>query len=652
MKKLRDFQNSAKGSEPSTLTHSPGEQQSSQQDLLHYLRDASVSLRSWTEMDSLLQHIALVIATMPGFRSSQFYLHDCNDFCLVAPDDVFPALQPRLLPEILTDRLMHEKYRVGHSYLIPADATSSEQVVVKRLFVSIDAENIPSQATSWQRQDVVVVPLSDEGGVLFGLFIFADPLQGYPPPSEWLFLLEMFASQVCVLLERNHLHEEIRRISEERVALIEVGRALSSPKALSDQQTVYRTIYEQMKHLMPVDAFFVSRYDSAQDLLLQEYAVESNFVDRVPAFKILPPELTRFLWAEKKYILFSIEEFKRFLKEEVRRGPGDFRALWERPVFSQMQTVLFLAIKYADEPVGLICVQSSQPDCYRREHLRMLEEIGVQAALAMKCSEMYTQLSSALQQAQESERLKNHFLMTASHELRTPLTAIQGYLELLDDFSTTLTEESKARFVGNARLACEELVLLLGNVMDASRVEQDKIELRPGPVVLEEAVCAIAEILEPIITRERRTLEIQVAHDLSVRADDLRLRQILLNLLGNALKYTPAPTSMEVCAEELSYEELCERYPAIQELKLLSPFIHYVIVAVKDWGPGIAPEKQGRLFTKFMRLDSAINSVQRGAGLGLYLCRQLTEAMNGHIWLESTGIPGEGACFFVALPNG
>ena len=77
----------------------------------------------------------------------------------------------------------------------------------------------------------------------------------------------------------------------------------------------------------------------------------------------------------------------------------------------------------------------------------------------------------------------------------------------------------------------------------------------------------------------------------------------------------------------------------------------FVIIAIRDWGPGIALEDQPKLFTKFMRLVPAINSMQRGAGLGLYLCRQLTEAMGGQIWMESNGIPGEGSTFFVALPR-
>ncbi len=151
--------------------------------------------------------------------------------------------------------------------------------------------------------------------------------------------------------------------------------------------------------------------------------------------------------------------------------------------------------------------------------------------------------------------------------------------------------------------------------------------------------------------REARSVEVQVPDTLHVIADDLRLRQILLNLVGNALKYSPAPQGIAIRAEALALEQLAQRFPAEQQASPSFSEQHYVVVAIHDWGPGITPEDQPRLFTRFMRLNRAINSAQRGAGLGLYLCRQLIEAMHGFIWMESRGIPGEGCTFFVALPQ-
>ncbi len=283
------------------------------------------------------------------------------------------------------------------------------------------------------------------------------------------------------------------------------------------------------------------------------------------------------------------------------------------------------------------------------ETMALLELFANQAAVVIEGSRLYTELREALKLAQESERLKNHFLMTASHELRTPLTAIQGYLELLSTFGSVLDEDAKTRFINNARRACEELILLLGNVMDTGHVDQDQVTLKLGPVQVIQAIRVILEILEPTITHERRTVELRAPDELYAWADDLRLRQILLNLVGNVLKYTPVPSGVAITAERIDADALCQRLPSTNFQLPTSGL--FVLVAIRDWGPGIALADQPLLFTKFIRLESSINSKQRGAGLGLYLCRQLTEAMGGYIWLESKGIPGEGSTFFVALPE-
>jgi signal transduction histidine kinase len=285
------------------------------------------------------------------------------------------------------------------------------------------------------------------------------------------------------------------------------------------------------------------------------------------------------------------------------------------------------------------------------ETMSLFELFANQAAVVIEGARLYSELREAVRQARESERVKNNFLLAASHELRTPLTAIQGYLELLGDYGETLDEASRTRFIQNARRGCDELVLLLGNVLDATHLDVEKVSFKSGPVYVAQSVQIILEILEPIIAREKRQVTVQIPETLLVWADELRLRQILLNLLGNALKYTPAGTRIILAAE-------CKDLAAVRELAAhagagpadLSSGT-FVVLTVHDRGPGIPPEEQALLFTKFTRLTSARNSMQSGAGLGLYLCRQLVEAMGGQIWMESSGIPGEGTTFFVALPS-
>ena len=275
----------------------------------------------------------------------------------------------------------------------------------------------------------------------------------------------------------------------------------------------------------------------------------------------------------------------------------------------------------------------------------MLQEISIQAGIAITNARLYTELRDAVKRAQESEQLKNHFLMIASHELRTPLTAIQGYLELLSIHGSSLSEKDRTRFVLNARRASEEVILLLGNVMDTSRINQKEIALNLKRVQLHQTLLPVLDILEPTLVRQKREVDDVLDDTLSVYADEARLRQILLNVLNNAIKYTPTGTNIRISAEVRPSSSLPKAFQTSQH------DAQFVVLAIRDWGNGIAAEDLGRLFTKFVRLPSALDSMQHGSGLGLYLCRQLVEAMKGAIWAESAGIEGEGTTFFIALPQ-
>jgi signal transduction histidine kinase len=218
--------------------------------------------------------------------------------------------------------------------------------------------------------------------------------------------------------------------------------------------------------------------------------------------------------------------------------------------------------------------------------------------------------------------------------LRTPLTAVQGYLELLEHYHSSLSTDQHQEFLQKASRGCEELVLLLNNVMDASRLE---IEAGIRPAHLERI--SVREVVEHVIdlvvlqaTQERRSIQVHIPSHLTVKADPTHLRQVVLNLSANALKYSPPGTPLIFSARAFFMQGSS------------------VVISVTDRGKGIKPQDQTRLFQRFMRLESDLNRTVRGSGLGMYISRRLVEAMNGRIWIESTGIQGTGTTFHVQLP--
>lgn len=270
-----------------------------------------------------------------------------------------------------------------------------------------------------------------------------------------------------------------------------------------------------------------------------------------------------------------------------------------------------------------------------RENERLLVALALAKAeqedIAREQAKLYVELSHAHERLQEMDKLKDQFMVTASHELRTPLTSIQGYLELLVTYGQTATPEQLQDFLLKAQRGSEELTLLLNNVMDASRLEIDAGIRRAHlqPVQVEEAVQSVIELLEPQLMKEHRKVDVSIPTSLTVQADPARLRQVLLNLGMNALKYSP------------------EGSPITFSARLVSDPVPAVIVSLIDRGNGIPPQEQKHLFQRFVRLERELNSATRGSGLGLYISRRLIEAMGGKIWIESTGIPGEGSSFHI-----
>ena len=289
----------------------------------------------------------------------------------------------------------------------------------------------------------------------------------------------------------------------------------------------------------------------------------------------------------------------------------------------------WLPLNDGEKHLGILIVTYPRPHLFFDEEVHVLDMFAHQCAATLENTKITLELRAAYERQKELDALKDQFIMTASHELRTPLTAVLGYVELLEEYNATLNADMRADFISKAHRGCDELTLMVNNIMDANRVQVDANSTKISSVSLAESVGHIVEIIEALSKREQRTVTITVPQTLNVMADTIRLRQILLNLVGNALKYSPHGTPIEISATH--------------DDKLAT-------VCVRDYGAGVPLEEQARLFDRFMRLERDMNSPVRGAGLGLYICKQLVEAMGGIIWVESSGQAGQGSSFFFTLP--
>lgn len=230
---------------------------------------------------------------------------------------------------------------------------------------------------------------------------------------------------------------------------------------------------------------------------------------------------------------------------------------------------------------------------------------------------------------EELEELRATFTSMLVHDLRGPLTVIKGYAELLAHFQATAAEDKPKRYVRSIQESCDRMLRLIGEILDLSKLEAGKLTLEPKPVDPVAVAKNVAERFGPAVAKRQIALEVKPAVLRGpVHCDPDRLDQILMNLIGNAVKFTPDGGRITVEIADLDEE---------------------VEVAVIDTGPGIPPEELPLLFEKFSQTSSARTTSQPGTGLGLLICRHLVEAHGGRIWVESE--PGRGARFVFRLPR-
>jgi len=275
-----------------------------------------------------------------------------------------------------------------------------------------------------------------------------------------------------------------------------------------------------------------------------------------------------------------------------------------------------LVICWLRQAVDLIYVARQQALTAEHKHLLALER-AQQATIAYE------------QQCKINE-LKDQFLLNVSHELRTPLTVLGGSLELLKEYHEHLDPMQRADVLSQALVSQESLVDFVNRVLDTTTVVSDIPFAQPEGFCLHQWLQEVLTQLAPQ-EKEAYTICLQVPEQIMVWADPQLLRQVVQNLLSNVFKYVPGQTTIQIVATHAA--------PS-------SP----VCLAIQDAGPGIPAEELPLLFEKFVRLKRDVAGTTRGTGLGLYLCKRMVEAMQGRIWVESSGRPGEGSRFCVTLP--
>jgi len=312
---------------------------------------------------------------------------------------------------------------------------------------------------------------------------------------------------------------------------------------------------------------------------------------------------------------------------------------------ADLRSVIAVPLKAHDKVMGLLFVLSHEPHKFRDEDQQVLSALADQAAIAIenaklfeqvrqhtkeleaKVSERTRELEVANLELEAASRHKSEFLANMSHELRTPLNAILGYTELiLDKIYGDVSEkiqEVLERLEKNGR----HLLGLINDVLDLSKIEAGQLSLSLNDYSMQEIVQTVVTAVESLAAEKNLALEVSVSPDLTAgMGDEQRIAQVLLNLVGNAIKFTEeGKVRVEAAASNDTF-----------------------LISVSDTGLGLSEADQKMIFEEFHQADSSSTRKKGGTGLGLSIAKRIIEMHGGRIWVESR--PGKGSTFRFTLP--
>ncbi|HPM22349.1 MAG TPA: ATP-binding protein [Phycisphaerae bacterium] len=263
----------------------------------------------------------------------------------------------------------------------------------------------------------------------------------------------------------------------------------------------------------------------------------------------------------------------------------------------------------------------------------MLERLRVSQEELKKANRLLDEKLALMAEANvalyEANRVKSEFLANVSHELRTPLTSIIGFAELLREAPTGDADPRTLRYAENILISGRILLEIINDLLDLAKIEAGKTELRVEAVPVAHVCGMLVDHVRPLADRKKLQLELEVPEGLpALQTDAGKLRQILFNLMSNAIKFSPEGGRVWLRAARADET--------------------HVRLEVADTGPGIAPEHHQVIFEKFRQIDQSATRAHHGTGLGLAIAKELTGMLGGEIGVESE--PGHGATFWVVLP--
>jgi signal transduction histidine kinase len=437
-------------------------------------------------------------------------------------------------------------------------------------------------------------------------------------------LLKTFADQAVIAIENVRPFKELQARTgeltqsvEQLTALGEVSRAVSSTL---DVETVLDTIVLRASQLAGAAGCSIYEYDEGakQFELRATHNDDTEFVEALRAARLRKGE----------GLMGRATEMREPIQIPDITQPGAYQSsVRDTLVRFGYRALLSVPLLREDQIIGSLSFNRKAPGEFSPEVVDVLKTFATQSALAIQNARLFREIADKSQQLEAASRHKSEFLANMSHELRTPLNAIIGFSEVLSANMFGDINEKQTEYLADILESGRHLLSLINDILDLSKIEAGRMELEPADFDLPSAIAnALVLVRERVIRRGIRlgsTIDKRLG---MISGDERKVKQVLLNLLSNALKFTPEGGQIDVTARLL--DDRAE-------------------VSVEDTGIGIAPTDQDTVFEEFRQVGTADKKAE-GTGLGLALSRKFIELHGGKIWVQSE--VGRGSTFTFTLP--
>jgi signal transduction histidine kinase len=527
-------------------------------------------------------------------------------------------------PPAYTEYIMHYPLRPGRDTLVGRVLLEGAIAHIPDVLADPEYRFFESQRLGNFRTSLGI-PLLREGTPIGVLVLARSTVR--PFSAKEIELVATFADQAVIAIENVRLFDELQARTEElseslrqQTATADVLKVIS--RSTFDLKSVLQTLVESAGRLCSADYATITRQKDGVLFFAEAYGYSSEFIEYV---KAMPVERGRGTATGRALLEGRVIHIADVL--------ADPEYTWaEAQRLGGYRTVLGVPMLREGIPIGVLTLARSEVRPFTDKQIELVSTFADQAAIAIENVRLFDEIQDKSRQLAEASKHKSHFVSSMSHELRTPLNAIIGLTEMMVSNAARFGTEKAQEPLQRVNRAGTHLLGLINQVLDLSKIEAGKLELNPQTVQLAPMINEVIGTAGQLAEQNKNRLVVDVQENLgALTVDPMRLRQILLNLLSNAFKFT-------------NEGEVTLRARRVANGR------DWIELAVADTGIGMTAEQQAKLFEEFTQADSSTARQYGGTGLGLAISRKLARMMGGDVTVASE--PGKGSVFTVHLPGG